>query len=628
MKHQTFALPLLMIGAFSVAATAVDVDLGGIVTDQASGTPLKDAVVRLQSQGLSDTTDGTGKFQIRSPTTGVGATGPSRNGLALRDGSLLLQVDRDARVAIQTYSTEGRTLFSRQESMPTGVHQIALPALGQGTYFHKVQVGDRTYTIKQSRYDRVPRLEWIPSATDRIVASRTEATIQDTLVATLSGYTTARLAVGSSTATNLQIQLSKINTTPGAVVKARVINTTDLQADVDDEESLVHMFVTSNEVDIEGLIVVTSCFHPGQSGTTYIDKWTNAYEQVYPNLKMHASDYPTPAYIKSIVRLGQKGYSMGDVGVGKDSPGSDLIIAAVDKDDPRPVWVNSWGGSNTIAQALTKVKATRTQAQLDQFLSKLRVYDVLGQDEAGAWIAKNFPNLLYIRATGVYGWQYSKDWVAANVQNKGELGKVYPSPVWAIEGDSPAFMHQLAIGLNDPDKIDQGGWGGRFDLAKKTNIASMSAVKNEGSYQPYLMYGNTSEGAKAISRWSDGYTNDFAARMIWSTTSSYSAANHHPIAVVNGDRTRNVLYVTAKAGTDVVLDGNGSSDPDKNNLSWSWSQYAEPSTGGTASISGGNTSKATVKAPAAGKTLHVILTLKDNGTPALTAYRRVVVTGN
>ena len=73
------------------------------------------------------------------------------------------------------------------------------------------------------------------------------------------------------------------------------------------------------------------------------------------------------------------------------------------------------------------MKNTRTQAQVDQFVSKLRVYDVLGQDDAGAWMTKNFPNLLYIRAKNlVYSWQPSDSWLDTNVQNHGPLGAQYP----------------------------------------------------------------------------------------------------------------------------------------------------------------------------------------------------------
>ena len=86
---------------------------------------------------------------------------------------------------------------------------------------------------------------------------------------------------------------------------------------------------------------------------------------------------------------------MDGVGDGKDSDGSELIIKSVDKNgDSRPLWVLAWGGTNTVAQALWKVSKTRSPREVRRFVSKLRVYDILGQDDTGAWIAKTFPDLM------------------------------------------------------------------------------------------------------------------------------------------------------------------------------------------------------------------------------------------
>lgn len=413
--------------------------------------------------------------------------------------------------------------------------------------------------------------------------------------------------------------------------KPRVINTTDLGADPDDEQSMVRQLVSANEFDIEGLIVSTGCWKKKQSNTKMLDKLVDAYAECYDNLKVHADGFPTPRYLRSISVMGQTGYGMSDVGDGKDSPGSELIIASVDKDDPRPVWVGAWGGANNVAQAIWKVRATRSKAELDKFLSKLRVFDILGQDDAGAWITKNFPEVLYIRAVKVYGWQPPKngDYQRKDIQSHGPLGAVYPDTKWATEGDTPAFMHVYPNGLNDPDKIDQGGWGGRFSWKKQVSIKSMRAVKQEErEYDPYEMYGNTPDGTSAIKRWSKGYDNDFAARMDWSITSKYEDANHHPVAIVNGDRSRRVLEVSAAPGAKVKLSAEGSSDPDKDGLTFAWSFYDEPSSyDGSVEITNKNSSTATVSIPsnAAGKNLHIILELFDDGAPNLYAYRRVIV---
>ena len=42
--------------------------------------------------------------------------------------------------------------------------------------------------------------------------------------------------------------------------KPRIITTTDLGADPDDEQSMVRLLVSANEFDIEGLIVSTGCW--------------------------------------------------------------------------------------------------------------------------------------------------------------------------------------------------------------------------------------------------------------------------------------------------------------------------------------------------------------------------------
>jgi hypothetical protein len=415
--------------------------------------------------------------------------------------------------------------------------------------------------------------------------------------------------------------------------KPRIINMTDLGADPDDEQSIVRQLVSANEFDLEGLIVATSCWKKSQSNTNMLYRIVEAYGKVYSNLVVHAYGYPTPQYLNSISVLGQTGYGMKDVGTGKDSPGSELIIDAVDKDDPRPVWVMGWGGMNTVAQAIWKVRETRSAYELSKFLSKLRLFDILGQDDAGAWIAKNFPEVFYIRATSVYGWQPSNEYLKKHIQSHGPLGAVYPDTKWATEGDSPSFMHVYPTGLNDPEKIDQGGWGGRFSFEKKESIRSMSEVAKiekeaESKYDPYYMYGNTEEGALAIKRWNVGYNNDFAARMDWSITSEYDSANHHPVAVLNGDRTRQVLTMSADAGSTIELTASGTYDPDGDLFTCHWSFYKDPSTYNnlvTIQDNSSHTAKVIIPEDAASKDIHVILEIQDNGSPNLYTYRRIII---
>jgi phosphotransferase system HPr-like phosphotransfer protein len=420
--------------------------------------------------------------------------------------------------------------------------------------------------------------------------------------------------------------------------KLRLIITTDIGGgDPDDQQSMVHALTCTNEFELEGIIYGNSWTGANfTAAKTRIEAMIKAYEEVYPNLKVHAEGYPTAEYLRSIYKQGQAQPSMNSTGEGKDSEGSNLILAAADDpDDPRPIWLNAWGGANTIGQAFWKVKNTRTPEEVTKFLNKVRIYDILGQDDAGSWVSKNFPEVVWIRnSTGVYGWAPDRSWTSSNVQSKGVLGKIYPNTMYATEGDSPAFFHILSRGLNDPDQLTQGGWGGRHGPDKKADVplfewAAKDAVcnANDKKLRPYYIYTNTSEGTAAINKWKSEILNDQAVRMDWSIKAKYSDANHFPIAVVNGDSTMQILDMDVKAGDQVTLNTEGSSDPDGNTLTYAWQFYKEASSyTESVTIEGSTSATAKITVPAAsGKNIHIILVVKDNGTPSLHAYRRVIL---
>ncbi|WP_156033165.1 nucleoside hydrolase-like domain-containing protein [Sediminibacter sp. Hel_I_10] len=415
--------------------------------------------------------------------------------------------------------------------------------------------------------------------------------------------------------------------------KQRLIVTTDLGGtDPDDIQSMIHLLVCSNVIDIEGL-VSSQVWIDDPDKTDKIIESIDWYEDILPNLKKQAQGYPEGNYLKSVTKRGQAKSNMSGVGKGKDSPGSELIISVVDnKEDKRPVWISGWGGMNTLAQALWKVKNTRSKNEQREFIKKIRIYDVLGQDDAGAWIAKSFPDIVYIRNKKIYGWAPSDEWIKNNVQNIMPLGQYYPDRVWATEGDTPAFLFVYVNGLNAPEHIDYGGWGGRFSTEKISGIRGMDFIvksgKDETQYDPYYMYGSTEEGIEAINNWKQHIFNDFAARMLWTTTENYSAVNHHPVAIVDGDNSLKVINKKAISGDSLIFDASASNDPDENTLDYKWSVYNEPSTyKGAITIEESSSSicKILVPSEASGKTIHLILEITDNGTPALTAYRRIVI---
>ncbi|MDT0645815.1 DUF1593 domain-containing protein [Zunongwangia sp. F260] len=461
------------------------------------------------------------------------------------------------------------------------------------------------------------------------IASLSTSNSIDSLIVSDNRYWPQQVKLQGLDTSNLEIKLN--------AAKHRLIVTSDLGgADPDDEQSMVHLLLGANEFDLEGLIMGLAWLKADQNqpGVEPLRAIIDAYEKVYPNLKIHANEYPNPDYLRSIVAVGQTLPNMSGVGGDKASRGSELIIKVVDKaDDPRPVWLNSWGGANTIAQALWTVKQTRSKEEVSQFINKIRIFDILGQDDAGAWMAKTFPDLVYIRTKSIYGWAPSDDWISNNVQSHGPMGEVYPNRRWATEGDSPAFLHLWSNGLNDPDEIDQGGWGGRFKTKKEDGIRVMDiAAKTPGldekRYDPYYMFTNTSEGMEAINRWKQHIHNNLQARMDWSISENYEDANHHPVAILNGDETKQILEIKAAPGSTVELSAAGSNDPDRDSLQYSWSFYDEPSSyDGPVKIQNSSSISATVEIPedADGKNIHIILQIHDDGKPNLYALRRAII---
>jgi hypothetical protein len=130
-------------------------------------------------------------------------------------------------------------------------------------------------------------------------------------------------------------------------------------------------------------------------------------------------------------------------------------------------------------------------------------------------------------------------------------------------------------------------------------------------------------------RWREAYQHDFAARMDWCVANAFEKANHNPVAVFQGDRSKAVVQMRAKSGARVNLDAAGTSDPDGDKVSCRWFVYHEAGTlKGEVELQNSTAPEAHFVAPSAAepKSLHVILEVKDAGAPPLYSYRRVIVT--
>jgi hypothetical protein len=451
---------------------------------------------------------------------------------------------------------------------------------------------------------------------------------------------------------------------PGLAIaqKHRLLVLTDIENEPDDAMSMVRLLTYANHLEIEGLVATTSVHQRDKTAGWRIREIVAAYAKVRDNLEKHEPGFPRGEDLLSRVREGRPAYGMSAVGPGMDSPGSDLVIEVIDRDDPRPVWVAVWGGPNCLAQALWKVRATRSPEALEKFVSRLRVYTISDQDDSGPWIRRTFPSLFYIASPGMHaggayhhatwsgisgdnfhgrfvGADFSivdNPWLDRHVRSKGVLGAQYPTTKFLMEGDTPSFLHLIGNGLGDPEHPDWGSWGGRYERytprpRKWFYEPETRPFWSDAEDEVLGVDGRWHTSNKAtIWRWRFAYQNDFAARMDW-TIKPYAEANHPPVVML-----RHPNQITVKSGERVTLSGEGSSDPDGHPLDFDWFHYGEP---GTLLLSSGRTGaplqiedatsvNAWFTAPrvSATETMHIILAVTDRGAPPLTRYQRVIVT--
>jgi hypothetical protein len=431
-------------------------------------------------------------------------------------------------------------------------------------------------------------------------------------------------------------------------LKPRVVVLTDVSTwETDDSESLVRLLVHADLFEIEGLIFTTgwSLDKTRDDFFQLLHDATDAYEKDLPNLMKRSGQkgfqkdenqqrigyWPGAEYLRKQTMFGSKNRGFKFVGENNDSPGSDLIIKLADEDDDRPIWITVWGGGNTLAQAIWRIQQERSPEELKTFLHKLRVYTITDQDRdqktdfaisSHQWMRREFEKDLFFiwdecawkfqNGTGKNNW----DEYATHIQNHGNLGKVYPKYKYGVEGDTPAFLHILPNGLNNPNEPTQAGWGGysAWGLCEDNATNAFTNHKEPAS--------------KICRKYAEHFYpatfNNFVARMDWA---NQGKGNRNPFAVINKNEGIEILKEKPRPGKTVTLDASKSYDPDGDKLNFKW--WVQPEAGTYTkdiTITKSDTGVITVDVPAdsAGKTFHLICEITDNGLPNLTSYRRVV----
>ena len=354
------------------------------------------------------------------------------------------------------------------------------------------------------------------------------------------------------------------------------------------------------------------------------------------------------------------------------TPGSQHIVEVLlDETNNQPIWLQAWGGTNTIARALKTIEEEHPE-KMEYVANKLRFFFIWEQDSTYQayirphWGKYNIMTIISDQFEAIaYRWKscqpkemqkyYVGSWMNENIlANHGSLCSLYKAHNknskgfedgdFRSEGDSPAFMHQITVGLRNLESPDWGGWGGRYVLVRENTWLDPIPTKDyeypEGRWYSSTAWGRQSsrEGAtvfnneqhkeyfKPIWRWSDAFQNDFAARADW-CVKPYTEANHQPIVKLNHKQD-----LKAKPGARINLSAKGTIDPDGDKLTYGWWRYNEAdSFKGKIEIINANSVNAALIVPEEIKeeaTIHIICEVRDAGTPQLTRYQRVIIKVN
>lgn len=287
--------------------------------------------------------------------------------------------------------------------------------------------------------------------------------------------------------------------------RPRLIVSTDIGgSDPDDFQSLVHLLLYADVLDIEGLISSP----PGQGRAEHVLEVLDAFAKDYQHLRRHAA-YPEPQALRALTKQGATDPAPKD-GFGRPTDGSRWIAARARADDPRPLYVLAWGSLTDVAQAVHDAPEIK---------KKVRVYSIgswnTKQDQAARdYLFEKHPDLWWIEADTNFRGMYvggpqegdlgNASFLARHVKCRGALGDLLVAKMGVLKmGDTPSVLYLLR---GDPWDPTSPHWGGAFVRAEQGRpfwTDDPNPVVREGKYP----------GARTVNQWRADFLRDWQARM-------------------------------------------------------------------------------------------------------------------
>lgn len=288
--------------------------------------------------------------------------------------------------------------------------------------------------------------------------------------------------------------------------RPRVIVSTDIGgSDPDDFQSMVHLLIYADVLDIEGLISSP----PQQGRVQHIDEAIDAYASDYPNLSSHATGYPAPDALRAMAKQGAIDPAPPQ-GWSQPTDGSRWIIERARADDARPLWILVWGSLTDVAQAVHDDPTIK---------SKLRIHSIgswnTSQDRAAReYLFREHPDLWWIESDTTFRGMYmggpqegewgNRSFVTQHVEGHGALGELFCNKKRDIKmGDTPSVLYLLRGDPHDPTAEH---WGGAYVPTDHGPHYWRDAPDRR------LSEGKRA-GAKTVNRWRTDFLADWRERM-------------------------------------------------------------------------------------------------------------------